>query len=560
MLGQVRRQIEATRDVISLTDKVLIELLSAETGVRGYGATRNKEYLAPYRHADASFDSILNQLETSYAFETVPQPEGVPLEGLEKLESLVNRSMGLLDNIVQMLERQPNLRLSEPQMVILLDEGRTTVDQARSLVDDVQKAEQGRLKQYTETRAKLLRLTSGVIGLTAGMSLMGSVAAVYLFRQLDRELRSRERMLQESKLLLQAIVGNVVDGVVTLDHRDEIEIFNAAAETLFGYRADEVEGKPLDVLLAPPANDVTGSENNALSMIQPGQPWQAVGQRQDGSRFPVEISLSEIQFEARRIAIVRDITQFLETEAKLKARADELNRLTQDLAETNEMLEDRNRELEQFAYVASHDLKAPLRAIANLSEWIEEDLSGQLPEENQQQLHLLRGRVHRMEALINGLLEYSRVGRMESPIERVSVPILLDEVIDSIDPPTKFKVIIDPHMPALITKRLPLRQVFANLIGNAVKHHDREDGQVRIGVTDLGDRYEFSVADDGPGIAPEYHRKIFMIFQTLHARDVKENTGVGLSIVKRIVETEGGTIRLDSQEGEGATFYFTWQK
>lgn len=663
-LGAIRRQIEATRDVITATDNVLIDLLNAETGVRGYGITRNTDYLAPYKRAKASLGENLARLETSYQYGFSEAERDRRKIDLVQIEKLVNHSMGLLDDTVGMLTVQPNVPITAPSFVGLLDEGKDTVDEAREFVARLQRQEQARLNAYTVERSQLLNTTSSIIGLTAGLSLMASTAAVYLFRQLDRDLRSREQLLKESRQLLQAIVGNVVDGVVTLDEHDEIEIFNTAAEQLFGYRAEEIEGRPLDVLLAPqesrlseatrseaaiaqtarpeaagseaagseavgsevanlgaarlePVNseevarleatksEMTGSEdaispetvdpasagfvaissessgsaelssseaagseaaavhepgNHALSRIQPGQPHQVIGRRRDGSHFPVEISLSEIQFEDRRIAIIRDITQFLETEAKLKARADELDRLTRDLAETNEMLEDRNRELEQFAYVASHDLKAPLRAIANLSEWIEEDLSGQLPPENQQQLHLLRGRVHRMEALINGLLEYSRVGRIESPVERVSLSVLLDEVIDSIDPPDTFTITIPPDLPTLITKRLPLRQVFANLISNAVKHHDRSDGQVRIGMKDLGDRYEFSVADDGPGIAPEYHRKVFMIFQTLQARDVKESTGVGLSIVKRIVETEGGIIRLDSEEGAGSTFYFTWNK
>jgi signal transduction histidine kinase/CHASE3 domain sensor protein len=656
MLSSTRRQIEATRDVITAMDNVLIDLLNAETGVRGYCITRDASYLMPYERAKASLDESLARLETSYYYGvSAPERDRRDRE-VAQLEKLVDRSMGLLDDKVNMLTNQPNIPITAPSFVNLLDQGKDTVDEVRAFVAQLQAREQARLDAYTVERSRFLDITSSIIGLTAGLSLMASTAAVYLFRQLDRDLRSREYLLQESRLLLQAIVGNVVDGVIALDEYNEIEIFNTAAEKLFGYRAEEVEGRPLDVLLAPQelpissaaSSEVAGSEvagsevagsetansetansetansevenfesagfvivdpqpsssessifepsssepsssepsssepsssdsasfepasfepasfdgveNNALALIQPGQPHQVVGRRRDGSYFPLEISISEIQFEDRRIAIIRDITQFLETEAKLKARADELDRLTQDLAETNEMLEDRNRELEQFAYVASHDLKAPLRAIANLSEWIEEDLSGQLPEENQQQLHLLRGRVHRMEALINGLLEYSRVGRVESPVERVSVAMLLDEVIDSIDPPESFVITVGSNMPTLITKRLPLRQVFANLIGNAVKHHDRTDGQARIGVKDLGDRYEFSVADDGPGIAPEYHRKIFMIFQTLQARDVKESTGVGLSIVKRIVETEGGTIRLDSEEGAGATFYFTWHK
>lgn len=244
----------------------------------------------------------------------------------------------------------------------------------------------------------------------------------------------------------------------------------------------------------------------------------------------------------------------------LQHRDEELTRSNQILAQTTAILQKRNHELDQFAYVASHDLKAPLRAIANLSEWLEEDLAGQLPPENQQQMRLLRGRVRRMESLINGLLEYSRVGRVQTECSMVNVEILLKEVIESLQPPSTFTIEVAPNIPTLIAKRLPLQQVFANLIGNAIEHHTRNDGTVTISVQDQGKYYEFAVTDDGPGIAPEYHSKIFAIFQTLESRDRKENTGIGLAIVKKIVQTEGGAITLESFLGQGSTFRFTWPK
>ncbi|PLZ90111.1 PAS domain-containing sensor histidine kinase [Fischerella muscicola CCMEE 5323] len=255
-----------------------------------------------------------------------------------------------------------------------------------------------------------------------------------------------------------------------------------------------------------------------------------------------------------------DISDRKQTELAVQQRAEELTRVNTILAQTTAMLKKRNDELDQFAYVTSHDLKAPLRAIANLSEWIEEDLQDQLPEENRQQMRLLRGRVQRMEALINGLLEYSRIGRIKTPVSVVKVGEMLQEVIESLAPPPTFTIEIQPRMPTLLTKRLPLQQVFSNLISNAIQHHNRSDGHVKISVEDRGDYYEFAVADDGPGIACEFQNKIFVIFQTLEAPDHKESTGVGLAIVKKIVETETGTITLNSQLGAGSTFRFTWPK
>ena len=196
----------------------------------------------------------------------------------------------------------------------------------------------------------------------------------------------------------------------------------------------------------------------------------------------------------------------------------------------------------------------------NLSHWLEEDIKTDLTTENQHQFELLRKRVYRMEALIDGLLEYSRVGRIQTASEEVDVSKLLAEIIDSLNPQPTFKIEIASEMPVFKTKKLLLRQVFANLLSNAIKHHPRNDGHIKILVEDRKELYKFIVSDDGDGIDAKNQDKIFTIFQTLQSRDKKENTGVGLSIVKKIVESEGGEISLDSELGRGATFYFTWPK
>lgn len=260
------------------------------------------------------------------------------------------------------------------------------------------------------------------------------------------------------------------------------------------------------------------------------------------------------------MAVVEDIRERKQAEESLRLRAEELSWTAQMLAKTTNVLRKRNQELDQFAYVVSHDLKAPLRAIANLSSWIEEDLSESMTEDTVHQMNLLRGRVHRMEGLIEGLLQYSRVGRIQVPSEMVKVEKLLAEIIDSLAPPSGFEVKVEPGMPTFVTEKLALQQVFSNLISNAIKHNRAESGYVKISVKELDEFYEFSVEDDGPGIAPQYHDKVFVIFQILEARDKVENTGIGLSLVKKIVEDQGGTISLESAEGEGATFRFTWPK
>jgi len=260
------------------------------------------------------------------------------------------------------------------------------------------------------------------------------------------------------------------------------------------------------------------------------------------------------------IATIQDITQRKQAAITLQKQKNDLLAVNIMLTDTMARLEQRNEELDQFAYVTSHDLKAPLRAIINLASWIEEDIGATLPDENKDQFALLKSRVYRMEGLINGLLDYSRVDRTHQSHERIDVTHLLTNIIDSISPPSTFTIELAPDLPVLEAKKTPLVQVFSNLLTNAIKHHNRSDGTIRISAQDIGSLYEFTVSDDGPGIDPAYHEKVFVIFQTLKARDDLESTGIGLSLVKKIVLAEHGSISLESKLGQGATFRFTWPK
>lgn len=315
--------------------------------------------------------------------------------------------------------------------------------------------------------------------------------------------------------------------------------------------------------------------NSIAGQFQP-DPWRGRAVLAGGWAFTalLTIYLSTLVGRAAKVRrlVAERTAQLLEANKALNSEIGERMNAEKELQALNETLEHRvaqrtaeaerhAKELEQFAYVTSHDLKAPLRGIANLAVWLEEDLQGKLTDETREQLQLMRDRVQRMNALIEGLLKYSRIGRTGVSLETVDVAELLAEVIDSLSPPTGFVVEVAPDMPTLHTDRLRLTQVFSNLIGNAIKHCQGEEGHVWVTASETREgAYEFTVADNGPGIAPEYHGKVFQMFQTLQTTDFGSNTGIGLALVRKIVQEHGGSITLDSAEGRGARFRFTWPK
>lgn len=230
----------------------------------------------------------------------------------------------------------------------------------------------------------------------------------------------------------------------------------------------------------------------------------------------------------------------------------------ESLKETALRLQKSNKELDQFAYMASHDLRSPLRGIESLVNWIKEDYFSTLPDEAKHYFELIKKRTQRLEFLINGILEYSRAGRIESQLSKVDVSELVFEVVEALHNPEHIKFSLDTPLPTLVTNKIALTQVFLNLLSNAIKHNDKEEGQINIGCNYEENYFQFYVADNGPGISAEFYDKIFQIFETLQTRDTIEGSGVGLAIVKKIVENQGGKVWIESEKGKGSIFYFTW--
>ena len=249
-----------------------------------------------------------------------------------------------------------------------------------------------------------------------------------------------------------------------------------------------------------------------------------------------------------------------ESRKALTYLVEDVNNAREDLEKANRDIGAVNRELQDFAYIVSHDLKAPLRAVSQLAYWISEDYAEVLDEDGKENLNLLSGRVKRMDALINGILQYSRVGRAKEKQDKIDLDKTLPSIIETLAPPENIRITLKDELPEIVGNKTHMEQVFQNLIGNAIKFMDKPEGLITIGCRGEGSHWQFSIEDNGPGINPKYHDRIFKIFQTLSARDERESTGIGLTLVKKIIELYNGEVWVESDVGKGSSFVFTLPK
>jgi PAS domain S-box-containing protein len=332
----------------------------------------------------------------------------------------------------------------------------------------------------------------------------------------------------------------------------QIRLINRQAETMFGYGRAEMQGMPLELLLPERFRRGHVALRQGfladMSSRAMGEGRALFGLRKDGTEFPLEVGLSPIDLDGE--PMVMTVISDVGPRRKIEAEREQARR----------ELERSNADLQEFAYAASHDLKAPLRAIAHLAEWIREDVGEIGTPDTIENLALLQGRVARLQMLLDGLLAYSRVGRTDTAAEYVDIAEVVRDVTAMLELPPGFVIACEGDMPVIRIHRTPIQMVFKNLISNGVQHHDRAEGRVTVTMRLLDGVAEFRVSDDGPGIPKQFQDRIFVIFQTLTSRDDKESSGIGLAIVKKKVESNGGKICVESDPpARGATFVFTWK-
>jgi PAS domain S-box-containing protein len=370
---------------------------------------------------------------------------------------------------------------------------------------------------------------------------------------IEKITESQNNLAEKNKELrkLSLVASKTDSAVIITDSAFRINWSNDAFSRLTGYTATEVAGRtPGDFLYTESTDqDLVNYMNRRLAM---GKTFsgELEEMRKNGQTFWAQFTATPIKNDdgsiKEYIFLQNDITQRKQSEEKIKT-------YLRDLEITN-------KELDEFAYIVSHDLKAPLHAISNLTEWIEEDMQGKFSEDTSANFNIIKSRVSRMEDLINGLLAFARANHKKGEKTSVDLNNYIQEIIELCPIPENCTIAFPASLPVLFGDKIKFQQIFINLISNAIKYNDKTEVNITISAEEKENEWVISVKDNGPGIDPRFHDKVFVIFQTLNPRDTVESTGVGLAIVKKIIEEEGGKIWIETVTGQGADFRFTWLK
>lgn len=570
------------RKVSASLDDYLVAMLDQETGIRGYLLTGAEANLEPYTRGLAAQTATVATLETALAGEP---PLLKLLRDAEESASTWQQAIAIRaqKEFGEPAKRAKVLDLERSE------KGKKLFDAFRERLALVQAEEDRRVARYDAAFHNADRLM-GVVTIVSPLFVLAFCLGIalalsnFVFRPLlqlvatMRRIADKDLAVDIPKIGSRTEVGEMARAVQAFkDGQIEVErtsVLRALADTvpaLIGYIDARREVRFLNSAFAQwftlPSQDVRAVINLPVASVfpdgaLPGNPDQLNSAlngfqarvdhrfaKPDGTVRDVEVIYQpHVGTDGEiygAVTLITDVTQRKEFDRKLAVQARELKRS--------------NEELEQFAYVASHDLKAPLRGIENLITWIEEDIAEHLQGETRSNMNLLHNRVRRLESLLNDLLEYSRAGRRAHTDETIDSKALVNELAVLISPPVGFSIAADDGLPTLDAPRAPLTQVFQNLMSNAIKHHDDPaHGTIRVTSRPHKEGVEFVVTDNGPGIPVRFHDRVFGMFQTLRPRDEVEGSGMGLAIVKKLVEAQGGAVSLEAREGRGLAVHFVW--
>jgi two-component system sensor kinase FixL len=371
----------------------------------------------------------------------------------------------------------------------------------------------------------------------------------------QRQVRKAEAALRMSEARSRTVIQTAVDGIIIIDEQGIMQSFNPAAERIFGYQAEEMVGRNVSMLM-PEALQLN-HDRHMCAYLDTGVAKiiginrEVEGRRSDGNTIPLDLSIAAWSVDGRRYFTVtmRDVTERKRIEQALQQRNIELARA--------------NARLDQFAHMIGHDFRTPLRAVRNSAQWIVEDLHEHPSEEIRGHVARITEHTARMYAMLDDLLVYAHAGIDAAAPREVHLATLIDEIRRHLEPAAKVHIEIAGPVEAFIAARAAIAIVFRNLIENAVRHTDRDTASIRISCHEDAQDLRFALSDDGPGIAPEHHARIFAPFTTVGPpRSAQGATGMGLTLVKRVIENNGGTIAVESDPAvkRGTTIRFSWAK
>lgn len=532
------------RVIVGISD-LLLSFDDAENNQRAFLLSGDAGFLAPYYSAKTAITNKVAHLRDL----TSDNPQQQRL--LNQLQPLVEKRFELLDSRIQLRRHQG---ISAVQGTEPLQEGHDTMEQIRGMAEKMRDNELVLLTIRTENASATSRRTT--ISLICGTFISVLLLAL-IFLALIRENATRRRSqdaLQKSESQFRSLVEGVREyAIFMLDPEGRVITWTPAAQRLKGYTADEIlhqhfskfyqeedkkAGKPETEL------EIARSEGRVED-----EGWRV---RKDGSRFWANVIITALRDEHGELfgfsKITRDMSDRKEAEEKLRESSEELRRS--------------NVELEQFAYVASHDLQEPLRAISGCVQILQQRYKGKLDERADELIkHSVEG-VTRMQTLINDLLAYSRVGTKGAEFEEVDANKAVKAALINLDTASKESgaIISIQSLPVVNADASQLVQLFQNLIGNALKYRGDDPPRIEVAAESRDDEWQFHVRDNGIGIESQYYERIFRLFQRLHTRRDYSGTGIGLAICKKIVERHGGRIWVESTPGKGSTFFFTLLK
>ena len=375
---------------------------------------------------------------------------------------------------------------------------------------------------------------------------------VTTLRETQEQLRASQEKIEEALQTRELILEEMPVGMIVVGRDKKMRRINKAALTMMGLSSSaELIGHVCHKRICP----VESNECPVLDLGQRVDNSERILLHTDGKEIPILKTVLPISLGGEEVLleVFVDITERRQAEETLE-------RLNRDLESAVWELTRANKELQEFAYIAAHDLKTPLRAIGTLTDWISKDYADKFDEQGREQVRLLVAKAKQMTAMIDDILQYSRAGQSLQVDQQVDLHKILSDVISQIAPPENIEITVQDKLPTIRCKKTHLIQIFQNLLSNAVKYMDKPRGQITVGCVEQEDSWRFDVTDNGPGIDGKYFEKIFKIFQTLAPRDGVESTGIGLSIVKKLVELNKGRVWVESQVGQGSTFFFTLPK